>query len=199
MTDYILAFIIFIPIAIFAVMKKVNPLYALLFVVYFQGVFSMLGIPMGIIKGVIEILVWFFFLIALFEKGSSAKHIPGTTIFLIFILFYLLASILSQALNFDSFSYFRHHLNAFLLFAAVYMFPFTPNKLFRINRFVFFLFVIQILASAIKLFVMGRSEEYVGTMIITTGTMHTIFPILAVIFMVYAWIWLGKRRRYLLY
>jgi hypothetical protein len=199
MTDYILAFVIFIPIAIFALLRKINSLYALLFVIYFQGVFSMLDIPMGVIKGVIEILVWLFFLIALFEKNSASKHIPGTTIFIILALFYILAAVLNQALNFDSFSYFRHHLNAFLLFAAVYMFPFPPHKLFRINRFVFFLFVIQILASVIKLYLVGRSEEHVGTMVITTGTMHTVFPILAIIFMVYAWVWLGKHRRYLFY
>jgi hypothetical protein len=199
MTDYLLALLIFIPITIFSVLRKVNFLYALFFVIYFQGVFSILDIPMGGIKAVIEMLVWLFFLIALFEKGSSARHIPGTTLFLAFTLFYLVASILNRTLNFDSFSYFRHHLNAFLLMAAVYMFPFQPTKLFRINRFVFFLFVIQILASAIKLALVGRSEEHVGTMVITTGTMHTIFPIMAIIFMAYAWIWLGRKRKYLLY
>lgn len=188
-----------VPLLVFALLRKTNILIALFLVVYMQGVFSLLGISMTIIKAVIEMLVWGFFLLALLDKNTSNRRLPGLLIILLFFVFYVISVILAGSLNFDSYSYFRHYSNAFLVFAGAYMYHFPAHKLYRINRFIFFLFVIQIAASVIKYFTIGRSEEHVGTMIITTGSLHTVFPLTAIAFMIYAWLYLGRKRKYIFY
>lgn len=199
MAGNIIAVILGLIAMAFVITRKSNVVYLLFFILFFQGLFEIFGISMSLIKYMIELLVWSYFLIALLDRNSPQRHIPGIFIFIGFLVFYIIAIILAGSINLDSYSYFRHHLNAFLLFAATYLYSYSPKRLFSINRFIFFLMVLQILSSAVKLYIYGRSEEYVGTMVITSGTMHTIFPIFAIIFMTYAWMYLGKERRYLLY
>lgn len=199
MAASIIAVIVGLVILAFIITRKSNMVYILFLIVFMQGLLEIIGVSMPIVKFMIEALVWSYFLMALFDRNSPQRHIPGVFIFIGFALFYIIAIILSGSLNFDSYSYFRHHLNAFLIFAATYLFNFPQNKLFKINRVVFFLMVLQIGASVVKLYVGGRSEEHVGTMVVTTGTLHTVFPIFAIIFMVYAWICMGGKYRYLFY
>jgi hypothetical protein len=199
MFDYILLILFLGPLMIFTIIRKVNALYSLLFVLYFQGIFSILGIQMGVVKAVIEGLVWFFFAIALFDKNTISRQIPGFLLFLLLSVFYVVAIILSNTLNFDAYSFYRHYLNGFLLLAAVYMYPFPAAQLYRLNRFVFFLFILQVFASFVKFALIGQYEEYAGTMIITNGSVNTIFPLLAIIFMLFAWFYLGRERKYILY
>lgn len=199
MISSLLLFSFLLPLALFTILKKVNALYSLFFVLYFQGVFSIIGFPMGVVKAVIEVLVWFFFAIALFDRNTVSRHFPGVFLFLLFTIFYLTAIILTNTLNFDAYSYFRHYLNSFILMSAVYMFPFPQSQVFRLNRFVFLLMILQVFASIFKLFAIGQYEEYAGTMIITNGSINTIFPLIAISFMVFAWFYLGHQRKYLLY
>jgi hypothetical protein len=199
MISSFLLFFFLVPLATFSILKKVNSLYALLFVLYFQAVFSLLNIPMPLVKATIEGLTWFFFLIAVFERNTVSRSLPGLMLMVAFSIFYLIVTILTKSLNFDAFSFYRHYLNSFLIMAAVYMYPFPKAQLFKINRFVFGLFLIQILASVIKLFVLGQYEEYAGTMNITNGSLNTIFPLFAMIFFVFAWLYMGREQRYLFY
>jgi hypothetical protein len=199
MQQTILAILIGVPLLVFGLLRKSNLLYVLFIVVYMQGIFSLLGFSMTIVKAIIEIIVWMFFLITLLDKATENRHLPGIMIMVGFTGFYLIALIVSGSLNFDAYSYFRHYVNSFLIFAGTYMYAFTPAKLFRLNRFIFFLFILQIAASVVKYFTIGRSEEHVGTMIITTGSLNTVFPLMAIVFMIYAWIYLGKKRIYLFY
>ncbi len=197
-TIYLLIFFV-APIALFSILKKVNSLYALLFVLFFQGVFSILEIPMPLVKAAIEALTWFFFFVALFERTAISRSLPGLMLMIAFTLFYLAAIVLTNTLNFEAFSYYRHYLNSFLVMSAVYMFPFPKRELFKVNRYVFFLFALQIVASVVKLLLIGQYEEYVGTMNITNGSLNTIFPLYAIIFMVFAWLYMGRDHRYLFY
>lgn len=199
MSQTILAILIGVPLLIFGLLRKSNILFVLILIIYFQGVFSMLGFSMTIVKAVIEVLVWLFFIIALLDRATENRHLPGIMIILGMTITYLIGLILSGALNFDAYSYFRHYMNAFLIFAGTYMYAFRPKTLFRLNRFVFFLFLIQIVASIVKYFTIGRSEEHVGTMIITTGSLNTVFPLYAMAFMIYAWLHLGRKWRYLFF
>lgn len=199
MAGSIIAVIVGLVTLAFIVTRKSNMVYVLFLVVFMQGLLEIMGVSMSLLKAIIEVLVWCYFLMVLFDRNSPPQHIPGVFILLGFVIFYLIAILLAGSLNFDSYSYFRHHLNAFIIFAATFLYSFPPRRLFSINRFIFFLMVLQIAASVVKLYVGGRSEEYVGTMVITTGTLHTIFPIFAIIFMVYAWIYLGREKHYLLY
>lgn len=154
---------------------------------------------MTVVKAAIELIIWFVFFLALFHKKSVSKHIPGVMIFFLFAAFYIVAIILSDSINFDAYSYFRHYLNAFMILAAAYMYQFSLPALFKINRFIFLLFAIQIAASVVKFFLIGQYEEYVGTIVITTGSLNTIFPLIAIAFMIYAYLFLGKRNIYILY
>jgi hypothetical protein len=199
MISSLLLFSFLLPLAVFTILKKVNALYSLFFVLFFQGVFSMMGFPMGVVKAVIEVLVWFFFAIALFDRSTVSRDFPGLFFFILFTIFYATAIVLTNTLNFDAYSYFRHYLNSFILMAAVYMFPFPLKQVFRVNRFIFLLFILQVFASIFKLFSIGQYEEYAGTMIITNGSINTIFPLIAISFMVFAWFYLGRKRIYMLY
>jgi len=199
MISSVLLFFFLAPLAIFSILKKVNALYALLFVLYFQAVFSILNIPMPLVKATVEGLTWFFFLIAVFERNTASRSLPGMMLMVGFTIFYAAAIILAKSLNFDAFSYYRHYLNSFLIMAAVYLYPFPQKQLFNINRFVFTLFLIQILASFVKFALIGQYEEYAGTMNITNGSVNTIFPLFAIIFFVFAWLYMGRKKRYLWY
>lgn len=193
MTEYFLLLLIGVPMAVFVISKRVNALFALFFVLYFQGIFSIAGFSMGIVKATIEALVWLFFLIALFNGNTQSRQMPGFVLFILFTIFYLVSVILNKALNFDAYSYYRHYLNGFLLMGAVYMYPFAPKKLFSFNKFIFNLFLLQIFASFVKFLLIGQYEEYAGTMIITNGSINTIFPLIAIIFMMFAYLYMGKK------
>ncbi len=199
MSQTILAILIGVPLLVFGLLRKPNILFVLFLLVYVQGLFSILGFSMTLVKVTIEVLLWFFFFIALLDRSTKNRHLPGIMIIIGFSIVYLIGLILSGALNFDAYSYFRHYINAFLIFAATYMYSFKAKTLFRLNRFIFFLFILQIVASVIKYFTIGRSEEHVGTMIITTGSLNTIFPLMATVFMLYAWLHLGRKWRYLFF
>jgi hypothetical protein len=199
MISTFLLFFFLAPLAVFSVLKKVNSLYALLFVLYMQGVFSIMDIPMPLVKAVIEGLTWFFFFVALFDRTTVSRSLPGLMVMVVYTLFYLTAIILTRTLNLDAFSYYRHYLNGFLILSAVYLFPFPKKQLFNVNRFVFFLFLIQIVATVVKLSILGQYEEYAGTMNITNGSINTIFPLFAIIFFVFAWLYMGRNQRYIWY
>ncbi len=186
-------------LAIFTILKKVNALYSLMFVLYFQGVFSILDFPMSLVKTIIEVLCWLFFFIALFNRNTLSRSLPGFFLFGLFTIFYLTAIILTKTMNFDAYSFYRHYLNGFLLLSAVYMYPFAQSQLFRINRFVFLLFILQVFASVFKLIIIGQYEEFAGTMVVSNGSMNTIFPLFAICFLVFAWFNMGRKRKYILY
>lgn len=71
-------------------------------------------------------------------------------------------------------------LRFYVFYLALINLGLTEGQFKKINSFVFFLFIIQLPASAIKFYFLGVSEETIGTYAVRGGGWTTIIPVVAI-------------------
>lgn len=146
--------------------------------VYAQGYLERVGIPSHIVKMTVEIPV-FMIMMHLINRGVPQLP-PGS----ILIALYVVWTVISAIFNADglsmSFLYCRYVVYAYIVFAAVWSTPLTKTAVARLNLILSLLFIVQILASAHEVFVLGeRVEAHVGALYADGGSLATEFPLLA--------------------
>lgn len=105
---------------------------------------------------------------------------------LIVIIFYLLLSIISAVFNeveiINSIKYSRYLIYSFVLYLTVKTIPFTATRIKLLFKTLTYLFVFQIIISIINLLIYGPFESRIGSMLLMSGELGTIFPITALAF-----------------
>lgn len=147
-----------------------------------EGLFGLLGTSsMQFYKLFFVIIVLSLFLLNkskyVVNRVYNSKSI--LTVFYIFSLFYFMTCFINESKLSDVIIYYASYLSFILLFVYLSYYRIDSN----ITKFLVKLISFQILFSVVKLFVIGRNEALVGTAGYTAGSVATIFPIIALIFL----------------
>jgi len=172
-----------------------NIIKILLILLFFQGILSIIGVSSTLYKSAIDVLIYLIFIIVL-AKNKSNLYIPHKGLHKIFI-FYSIIVLFSAVVNesdlFKSFSFYRNTLNGYLFFIAISNIHLKRNEVTQIKRLVFFLILIQPLASLMKFFIIGQSEDYIGTFSLSGGSYSTLVPLLFI--PMFYLLWLQTKRK----
>lgn len=159
-------------------MRTYQALCILFTLVYTKGVLDRLGLPDFWSKLIVEFGVLLVILPIL--KKSRWKSAPGWAFVAIFTILTIISGMLSGDGPYLSLLYFRMTAYAYLVFWAVWNADLSGREVWRINRLILMLWLLQIAASAFELFVLGeRVEAHVGTITSGGGGPATAFPLFA--------------------
>ncbi len=89
-------------------------------------------------------------------------------------------------------------LRFYIFFLAVVNLSLTDVEINKINKFIIFIFIIQIPVATAKLFIYGPGERAIGTYSLTEGSLSTIIPLIAIGYLIAFYIYYNKRPIYLL-
>lgn len=156
---------------------KFNLIIFSILLVYTQGLWERLFIVDNVIKYFID----FVLLLAVFFKFKYSFKVPGSKAFLWFLFISMFVVIGNSSSLVDMFLYIRYIVFSYLIFNQMYNSRLTNKQFAILLKTIYFCIVIQGIAAAFNLFVLGiRVEGYVGIMSSLGGTTATSFPVLIV-------------------
>lgn len=156
-------------------------LYLIFGMTYLQGLILMAGFPDFYLKLSVEIAIFLLFLTSLRWLQIPDKFSLSLLILYFFIV--IISGFVNDKPAIISYQYLRYTLYGYLIFIVVWCAPISLKDVLKINRFIIILFLIQIAASVVKLFIFkGTWEGIVGTTSISGGAHATTMPLFAILF-----------------
>ncbi len=184
MTTLLLIAILCLPVVLFLVSKPVIYTQVIIVLAMLVGLASYLGLPGFLYQLALEGSLILLFILSIY-KTSFIKKERYKAPFLIWFLLYTTVILLSMALNsrgyYDTYLMYRNTLLIYLFFLTVYNFNFKARSVFKINRLIIFLVILQIPAAIYKYTSYGLVEgTIIGTISTQAGTLSTIFPLFVI-------------------
>lgn len=169
-------------------------------VAFGQGVFLILGVPTIVPRMIMESSIVFLLLISIYARLAKKERfvvfglLPMTGLFL--------TSLISYGINDEPLLplllFLRHTFIFYIFFIALLNLGIPPGTAHIVNKYLVFLFLIQIPANFIKFFIVGQQEgRGIGTMSLRAGSLTTTFVLFALAF-AFAFFFFEKRKIYLL-
>lgn len=161
-------------------------IYIIFILSFTKGVLELIGIPETLLQLGIEILIILLFSIAFLKTIKFKKFVfPGVTV--VFSLFVIMT--ISYSFNdvdlIQATLFFRKFGFYILFFYAIFNVMLTKVQKDKLLSLLIFLFLIQIPAALIKLFVLGGTlEKIVGTMTVMEGSLATTMPLLPIAYLI---------------
>ncbi len=155
----------------------------LIFILSFsQGVIFALGVPNAVSQLSIEILILILFFKAMLNIISVGGDIygDGLVINLLLIVAIFISFLITTVSKIQLIFFIRNFFIYYLFFYALFNIKLTDSQKERIKKLIIYLFVIQLPASFIKLYLIGTSEDYIGTISVEDGSLATIMPLFAI-------------------
>jgi len=155
-------------------MKK-NLIIIFIIILFSRGLLDTIGIPQFLTDGILILTP----ILVLVPNKEKLRIAPGWHLVLLYVLWSVFAAIyhgenITRPLLFS-----RYLIMGYLILLAVYNTYFNEKQIRQINRTVFIMFFVQIVASLIEIFFIGRIEAIVGTMMSGGGGPATTFPMFA--------------------
>lgn len=171
-----------------------NLFYFLFVIVFTQGLIQNL-LSATVARWLIEPLIAIILLITI---SRNIRRSP----FMISIAFFLLIFIVScgyhKDFNLASYTFFKPFIYSFIIFYASYHARFTNNQIAKLKQLIYTLVLIQLPACVIKVIAVGGfAEKNVGTMSYSGGSLHLVFPMLVVGFLLGFYFFIKKDNKYL--
>ena len=162
-----------------------------------QGLLFYLGFSTIVYKTIIIGISTFVLLVVLLMKSKSNTFDRLLIIYLLYILIIFLSSIINTSQLKDIVSYTYYSLPAVIVYLFLQKVKFTEKEIFNLNKLMFWLMIIQIFASVIKLIVWGTTEAVVGTIHYSGGSLNTIVPLIGIAMLGSFYLIFKKKRVYL--
>lgn len=175
------------------------PFYIILFFAFFGNSL----IDYQIIPKPLEILVegsvYAIFLSSLLISGKNKRKysLPLLFAYLLFALIALTSSLINKSIDYHALLNLRLIIRYYLLYLAIINIGLNEKQLYKINKIIFYLFIIQLPAQAIKFYFYGFSENTIGTYGTHGGGLTTIIPLVALGYLI-AYYFLYKEKVILL-
>ena len=184
----------------------------ILFLAFFEGGFTFIGIQESLTRAIRDILIILLFISSIFFKsklnidlnrsyfGKKINSIPIFSKNYIFLYIFILVSIVSSLFNnktiVEFFLFFRRVFIPILFFFSVFRISFQIKK---VINFLIFCVVIQIPFIIIKFFTLGISESgAIGSISIHSGSLSAIFPLSVISFLAAKYIF-DTKIKYIIY
>ena len=149
-----------------------------------QGLFIYVGISNFFYKQTVFLftLLIFFFILIISSKNKFDYHQDKLfkTLLIANSLIVIFSFYLNNSSTISSLSYILYFFPGFLFYFFIRKKIFFENQIKSLNKLFFFIFLIQIPASVIKLIVVGQQEAVIGTMHYSAGSLNTIVPLIAI-------------------
>ena len=161
-------------------------IYIIFILSFTKGILELIGIPETLLQLGIEVLIILLFSIAFLRTVKFKKFVfPGTAV--IFSLFVIVT--ISYSFNdvdlIQTTLFFRKFGFYILFFYSIFNVTLTQIQKDKLLSLLIFLFLIQIPAALIKLFVLGGTlEKIVGTMSVMEGSLATTMPLLPIAYLI---------------
>jgi hypothetical protein len=165
-------------------LKKQHLLYesVLLSAVFIYGVRDHFNLPPFFFNLGFELLNLFFLIGVIRKKGFSYIRFPAISIFLAFLLINVLSLILNDNDWFDAFMALRYFISTYIFYLAMCNNNYSEAQLKSLNNLVAFLFAYQVIASVLKVTIIGFMEGIVGTINLAGATPATVVPLMGICF-----------------
>jgi|GEM_PF-2916584 len=156
-------------------------IYLVLILVFFQGLAIISGIPSIIYNASIDATILLFFLITF--KLENIFKIPGVKYYMLFIVVFIISMIINNSNLYVSYSFLRNTLFTIMFFIGIYNMKLSLKNIYKINKLIVSLVIIQIVAAVAKYIIYGGPREggFIGTFGIAAGQMSTLFPLFIII------------------
>ncbi|MDK9557289.1 hypothetical protein QQF73_06580 [Marinobacter sp. M216] len=149
---------------------------SLLLLVFSRGTLELLGISTLLTRVGAEALVLACFILVILMSGSPRKRLPGLYSMSAFVCVALLTLLFNEIKPTMVLLFFRDYLFTIMFFYAAINASFNDHEVRVIGKVLVFLFLSQIAANIIKVFVLGDIvEPYIGTMANLGGSLTIIF------------------------
>ncbi|MBC8393730.1 MAG: hypothetical protein H8E17_14330 [Deltaproteobacteria bacterium] len=159
--------------------------YILFTMAFSRGLLTLAGVPEIVPKSIVDMCILCLFIAAIHFRARANEKFPAFG--LIPLLCFLAVSGVSYYMTDEPilafFLFCRHILVFYLFFLALINLRIPKNVIYRVNRYVILLFLIQIPANFVKFLVVGQNEgQGIGTMSQRAGSLTTIFVLFALSF-----------------
>lgn len=179
---------------------KQGLIFLIFIVSFFKGLLGLFGLPSSISQLIIEFLIAIFIVyslgIIIYKKKLLA---PKLGIFSLLILCVILSYLSSDTSKVELILFLRYFFIYPLFFYSLMNIDLSHINKKRIFNLLLILCSIQILASVIKLILLGGpAEDIIGTMSLSEGSLATIMPLFPITFLVIKYLD-ENRKIYLIY
>ena len=174
----------------------------IMFLAFFQGIFSYIGVPVMIFRSLLELLLLLLAVIfihfILTRKDKSFRG-PGLKWFILFTIAALLSGFVNNSEFYPAFRMYSRILWPYLFFLAILNINLSPEAIRKINRFIIVMVIIQIPAAIYKYITYGvREGTLIGTFSTQAGALSTMFPLFVICFLISFYYCYKKHPLYLL-
>lgn len=161
--------------------SNLNRLYFVFTMLFSVIFFEFAGIPVIVPRFIVAftILVMFVEMLFLSRRNSRKLTMIGIKPMLLLLTISFSSALLNNVSVISFLLFLRLMFVYYLLFIVVLNIDLSAEDVYKLNTFICSLFVIQIIATIVKLFSIGMLEEYVGTITITSGSLNAIVPMFA--------------------
>lgn len=139
--------------------------------------------------------IYFLLILSILICGKNKRNF--TLHLFVFYFIFVLSAICSALINavdgYNALLSIRLVLRFYLLYLAIINIDMEEAQLYRFNKVLIFLFIIQLPAQAIKFYFFGIGEDTIGTYATHGGGVTTILPLLAIGYLI-AYYYLFKKR-----
>ena len=159
-----------------------NPRFLLLltsmFLIYTQGLWERIAGFSPTTMLILESAVWLYLLLSI---KYLRKETPGNILFIVYLCFSLLTSILNGSGTLAWIKYIRYFVYFYLIFITLYHTHISHKQWDLLFKLAVFLILIQGLGAAYTTFILNlRIEGYVGLMSSLGGSTASIFPLMVI-------------------
>jgi hypothetical protein len=168
--------------------------------VFFVGIIEQFNIKLFYVNILIEGLILILLIRTLLAVSARRREfkLPGFRIFFIFSVVVIISALVNGSNMYQSYLYYRFFLTPYLFMLIMVNIELSEYGIRKIIEFFQFLFIFQLIATVVKLLVLGTPEHPVGTIIVAGGGVATFIPLIAAGFLLSRYYIFERKKLYLI-
>jgi len=168
-------------------MKKVSYylIYFLFIMSFFQGYMQIIGISDSITRTIIHLGILLLFLFSLVVTSFTKETFISIAFTLLIFLLISIMSFLNSSLNIlELLLFLKLYFIPLLFFISILNLNLDKYYLKKILNLIIILFILQIPFTVLKILSIGFSENYIGSVSVSSGSVATILPLIAISYII---------------
>lgn len=166
--------------------------FGAIFIINFsRGTLELLGISSTITRLTIELLILLLLVIQI--VANRKVRLDGIKYHFLLLIICILSAAINDIKLQVVIGFFRDYWMMFLFFYILLNSNFTRRDIKLLNKLLVFLFLSQIFANFIKIYLVGITEPYIGTISVRNGSITTVVVLLGISYSLINYLYTGKR------
>lgn len=170
----------------------------ILILAFNKGLLAILGLNETISQLLIEFLIIIMFINSILIKSIDKIFIlPAILINSTLVTFIIISFLLTDVNQVQMILFLRNFFIYYLFFYALFNSELNIINKEKIKLLIIYLFLLQLLATFIKLLLIGTTENYIGTISVGEGSIAAIMPLFAITYLLSIYL-ISKKIKYLI-